>query len=404
MKGEWLRKPKTGVAAIFLHGVLSDGETCWKNDNGTYWPELLKKEKSQHNLGIYVFTYRTNIFSGTYCLSDIVDALKEHMKLDDVFACRGLIFVAHSVGGIVARKLLVERAKDFSDRGITIGLFLLASPSLGSRYAEWIKPIAKLFGHSQADAIRFSSNNTWLSDLDRQFMNLKEGRSLNLLGKELIEDTSVALESVIRTQVVEPFSAARYFGEPYKVPGCNHFSIAKPVSAEAVQHRQLLYFISVDMPKIMRDELPDGLSHPLQIERYFRTIGKYRDAYRIIQEAVHEAHRHPSRDGTELIQSLLDFYTSRCRPFFDDNAPLIASPALIKRKEDLDNAFDAIADNGDALDSGQGDRNEVFRELGNNILRLSSELYGATLEFERSRSAAKDHATEPPDNGKSIGS
>ena len=26
---------------IFVHGILSDGEKCWSNSNGTYWPDLL---------------------------------------------------------------------------------------------------------------------------------------------------------------------------------------------------------------------------------------------------------------------------------------------------------------------------------------------------------------------------
>jgi hypothetical protein len=44
-------------------------------------------------------------------------------------------------------------------------------------------------------------------------------------------------------QVVEPFSGARYFGEPYKVPGCDHFSIAKPDDNTKIQHRLLCTFI-----------------------------------------------------------------------------------------------------------------------------------------------------------------
>jgi hypothetical protein len=47
----------------------------------------------------------------------------------------------------------------------------------------------------------------------------------------------------LRTQVVEPFSAARYFGEPYKVPFSDHFSIAKPAGRTAVQHLELVHFI-----------------------------------------------------------------------------------------------------------------------------------------------------------------
>ena len=69
MKGEWIRKAKGGTSVIFIHGILSSGETCWLNENSTYWPELLKREADLKAVGIYVFTYQTGIFSGSYSLS-----------------------------------------------------------------------------------------------------------------------------------------------------------------------------------------------------------------------------------------------------------------------------------------------------------------------------------------------
>ena len=244
MKGEWERRFGNGAAVVFVHGALSSGETCWQNANGTYWPSLLEDEPTVEKVGIYVFTYATNIFSGTYRLGDVVDALKEQMRVDRVFDCRTLVFVAHSMGGLVVRKLLVERVTDFRDKHTSVGLFLVASPSLGSRYANMIRPLARFLGHSQADALRFSQNNAWLMDLDKEFSNLKEAKTIRLVGKELVEDTFIALPGLIRTQVVEPFSGAKYFGESLKVPGSNHFSIAKPDSPQAIQHQLLLRFIA----------------------------------------------------------------------------------------------------------------------------------------------------------------
>jgi hypothetical protein len=86
-------------------------------------------------------------------------------------------------------------------------------------------------------------NNVWLLDLDKEFLNLKEGATLRMKGKELVEDKFVVLPKLFGKQVVEPFSGARYFGEPYKVPGSDHFSIAKPKDKEAIQHRLLRQFI-----------------------------------------------------------------------------------------------------------------------------------------------------------------
>lgn len=279
MHGEWLRQPASGTSVVFVHGILSSGETCWQNENGNYWPELLKADKNLESLGIYIFTYQTDIFSGNYRIGDIVDALKEQMGLDKVLESNQIVFVCHSMGGIVVRKFLVERAVDLIERKISIGLFLVASPSLGSSYANWLFYLAQPLGHRQAEALRFTQSNAWLNDLDKEFQNLKESRKLNILGKELIEDKFISLgpnqldtkkisfwnlpkrlifliwsNKLLRslleffrsqaTQVVEPFSAARYFGDPIKVPTSDHSSIAKPDDARALQHRLLCKFIT----------------------------------------------------------------------------------------------------------------------------------------------------------------
>ncbi|MGI0016493.1 MAG: esterase/lipase family protein [Nitrososphaera sp.] len=207
MLGEWIRKPKNGISVVFVHGILSSGETCWRHDNGAYWPHLLRDEPELEALGIYVYTYQTGIFSGTYNLKDVVDDLKERLlTMDKVVDNHRIVFVCHSMGGIVVRKFLVERVNDLLDRNIEVGLFLVASPSMGSSYANWLKPIAELMGHSQADALRFSQNNTWLNGLDKEFQNLKESDRLKMHGKELIEDKFVILPRFWRKQVVEPFA------------------------------------------------------------------------------------------------------------------------------------------------------------------------------------------------------
>jgi hypothetical protein len=166
------------------------------------------------------------------------------MRLDDVLKSERLMFVCHSMGGIVVRKFLVERAIELIERETEIGLFLVASPSLGSDYANWLSPLARLFGHAQADVLRFVRGNYWLQDLDKEFTNLKEAGKLRIRGKELVEDKFVLLKKLLwKKQVVEPFAGAKYFGEPFKVPKSDHFSIAKPEDSNAIQHRLLCGFI-----------------------------------------------------------------------------------------------------------------------------------------------------------------
>ncbi|AUQ49034.1 Alpha/beta hydrolase family protein [Phaeobacter inhibens] len=244
MKGDWVKRGSpTAPVVVFIHGFLSSGEKCWLHASGAYWPNIVADDPELSDLGVYVFTYSTGFFSGGYRLADAVDALKEHLALDGITGSAGIVFVCHSMGGIIARRFLVSRATELIERKVQVALFLLASPSLGSDYANWLKPLARILGHSQGDALGFTRSNTWLADLDRDFLNLKEGGRLSLVGKELIEDRFIVLRRFWRKQVVEPFSGARYFGEPYKVPESDHFSIAKIENDRAVQHRQLKRFV-----------------------------------------------------------------------------------------------------------------------------------------------------------------
>ena len=261
MHGEWVRKPKDGASVVFVHGFLSTGETCWRHENGSYWPELLKNETELDRLGIYVYAYQTEVFSGSYRLGDVVDDLKERMKLDGLFDCEYIIFVCHSMGGIVVRQFLVDRQTDLIDRKIKIGLFLVASPHLGSSYANWLTPVSWMFRNAQALALRFSQHNAWLNDLAKNFRNLKEEDKLRIKGKELIEDKPIKLpiffRIFLRKQIVEPFSAAGYFKDSYKVPKSDHFSIAKPCDKDAVQHLQLCQFIK-DISEVSKGSKKTG--------------------------------------------------------------------------------------------------------------------------------------------------
>jgi hypothetical protein len=351
MKGEWKRRSENGSAVVFVHGALSSDEACWQNANGTYWPSLLEGESTVEKVGIYVFGYRTNIFSGTYRLGDVVDALKEHMRVDRVFDCRTLVFVAHSLGGLVVRKLLVEHVTDFSDKHISVGLFLVASPSLGSRYANMLQPLARFLGHSQADALRFSHNNAWLMDLDKEFANLKEAKTIRLVGKELVEAIFIALPGLIRTQVVEPFSGAKYFGESLKVPGSDHFSIAKPDSSQAIQHQLLLRFIA-EMSALEEGRLPleEELRERLEIrlrackegEVPFRTFHKLAAlfamrsgfAWNCFEAAGHGTAGRIERWLRQVILAQAKNERGQGVPIGSLHADLsIASAALIARKE-----------------------------------------------------------------------
>ncbi|MFY9261540.1 MAG: alpha/beta fold hydrolase [Gallionella sp.] len=267
MKGTWLNKPSEGrVAVIFIHGIFSSSADCWTHSNGTHWPTQLANENGFSKFGIYNFEYKTDFFSGHYSLNDVVDALKEKLALDSVSDCETLIFVCHSMGGIVARKYVVQNAAHLERTNKKIGLFLIASPSLGSNYANWLAPLAKFFKHSQARALRFQEDNIWLNGLDSDFINLKEDGHLQIKGKELVEDTFIVLPKfLVFRQVVPPFAGAKYFGDAIKIPNSDHFSIAKIENGNDTKHQLLLKFLSSYLPEEWRNaQEPDSVGISLR--------------------------------------------------------------------------------------------------------------------------------------------
>jgi pimeloyl-ACP methyl ester carboxylesterase len=224
---------------VFVHGFLSSAEGCWHKGTGPSWPMLLAE--SFPSLAICAVNYDTSVFSGHYSISDVADNLHERLAQDRILGRgRKIVFVCHSMGGLVVRRMLIQRRESYSSLGLTIGLFLVASPSLGADYADWFSPIAKFLGHTQAEAMRASEENVWLYDLHKDFRRLIEGRTITIVGRELIEARLVVLYWLwFLPRVVPAMSGATYFPDPLKIEGTDHFSIACPESPDSLQHGAL---------------------------------------------------------------------------------------------------------------------------------------------------------------------
>ena len=253
MCARWVQQTSGPAAVVFVHGVLSSGDSCWANVNGAYWPNMVAS--SAPDLSVYVTTYRTGFDSGTFSVNDASDSLFEELKLDDVSQRKLIVFVCHSMGGLVVRRMLVSKRRHFLDK--QIGLFLVASPSLGSVYADWLAPIARFFKHAQAETLRMSESNQWLSSLDQDFFSLLD--ELDISGRELVEDRSILRMGMISLkQIVSPLSGERYFREPLKIGGSDHFTIVKPADTDALQHRVLMEFLRLRLTALPRDSFHES--------------------------------------------------------------------------------------------------------------------------------------------------
>ena len=246
----WFRSSRGGSVIIFVHGVLSDFRNCWMyndKERSAYWPSLIVKDPRFRGVGVYLGGYYTSVDAGSYDLRNSADELFNGLQRKSkegelaVLSQKNLIFVCHSTGGIVVRYMLVNNYKAFVDK--TLGLVLIASPSYGSRWADWLGLLLSVYGHKVGEQLKEGS---WsLRDLDAQFKNLVNERMIpKLFGVEAYENYFILHRKWLpdRNVVVTQESAGRYFGAPVLLRNTDHFSSVKPDGFEHPAYELLVDF------------------------------------------------------------------------------------------------------------------------------------------------------------------
>lgn len=241
----WIRNPTTresGVV-IFVHGVISSSESCWSNRDKVTWPEILSQHSGSGGYGICAFSYTTSAISGTYSIDDAADALWQFIASEGIVDRSRIVFVAHSMGGIVVRSMIVDRAAELAKTEKTIGLLLVASPSTGARWATLLFPIIAAMNHSQAMLLRPAEDNAWLAALRRKFIALYQAKKLHIVGKELVEDRFVLPWLPWIPPIVRRIEGDVFFADSLRIGGSTHFSISKPKDNRSDQHVALMQFL-----------------------------------------------------------------------------------------------------------------------------------------------------------------
>ncbi|KAJ5166726.1 uncharacterized protein N7482_005507 [Penicillium canariense] len=149
--------PGANVDIVFVHGLTGNRETTW-TDTPTkiFWPEQLLPTDLP-TARILTFGYDADIIhalrvAGSNTLRDHGKGLAHDLALWRMRSRtnrRPLIFVAHSLGGLVTEQALLisrnaaqQHLKDLFE--CTAGIVFMGTPHLGSNKASWAAPLTKL--------------------------------------------------------------------------------------------------------------------------------------------------------------------------------------------------------------------------------------------------------------------
>ncbi|MEW5931591.1 MAG: alpha/beta hydrolase [Gemmatimonadota bacterium] len=220
----WYRYKDSNTVVVFVHGIFSNIRDCWHYKDSTnparsaYWPEMISRDAEFADAGIFLAGYYTAPGSRAYDIpqsaADIHDALVRRTRGQQrVIDKPNIIFVAHSTGGIVVRHLLYHNQDLF--KGKNVGLVLIASPSRGSYYANYLRMLSSMFRNQMAQQLQV--NNPYLDQLHYNFRDLlarQQDRGLLIKGIERCENHMIVVRDLWFDDklVVDPDSCAAYFG------------------------------------------------------------------------------------------------------------------------------------------------------------------------------------------------
>ncbi len=242
---------------IFVHGLGGDALSTWhpneKRDADNCWLGWLGKDRS--DLGIWSFGYAAEAteWKGTAVpLFDQASNLLDWLEIRDI-GKRPLIFITHSLGGLLVKKML-STAQNFKKQAIieqTKGIVFLATPHTGSHLANLIDNIRTL--------ARTTVSVKELKAHEPQLRELNEWYRENVRGMDIATKVYYEMQPVRGILVVDPDSANPGIErvKPVAMPTDNHISISKPKSSESQVYLGVKKFI---------EECLEPPLHPIHIE------------------------------------------------------------------------------------------------------------------------------------------
>jgi pimeloyl-ACP methyl ester carboxylesterase len=251
-QGGWYRQPLSDTVIVFVHGILSDSREAWLTAEPPcqFWPALVAQDPNVGSPAIFLGGYYSKADSGDATIKDVASQLFTNLaspagnpRLAPI-AHKNIIFVAHSLGGIVVRKMLVDYADQFADRKVSLVLF--ASPAGGSAYADLLTWLEKFYPNSLARQLR--SDSASLARINADFISLLETRRRQGMPIDVAQffesrfpKEECSLANVLEGSLCKIIAANMPAIVPADRAGnFGHLTIVKPHSADDDSHKRLL--------------------------------------------------------------------------------------------------------------------------------------------------------------------
>jgi len=237
------------AAIIFIHGIMGNAAQTFRNSHAQQgWPEMLAADKTLGQpVQVTSLAYESQPLSLSGNIHEIATRLQTRLQDKGVFENNDkVIFVAHSMGGLVAKQMLLQLSRDNPSAYEKVaGIFFLATPAGGSDLADvmaWVSVNPQFRDMSSMDFNTFlnSQEDDWNAMLRKRTELAPYPKAFCLYEKLPIGPV-----------VVVPRSRAQLSCDECPVTfDRNHVDLVKPSSATD----EVYEYVAARIRKILGDE------------------------------------------------------------------------------------------------------------------------------------------------------
>jgi pimeloyl-ACP methyl ester carboxylesterase len=147
---------------VFVHGLHGSHES-WRASDGAYWPDLVRSDPHFAYSDVEVAEYPTPASNGKMSSVQLADILWSRLKQDHVWEHHEVVFLAHSLGGILVEEMLLRHPSEASTVKFIVSY---GTPHEGSTIAR----IASIYDKDPLlNDLSDASDNAFLTQLENDW-------------------------------------------------------------------------------------------------------------------------------------------------------------------------------------------------------------------------------------------
>lgn len=153
----YLRNARQKNLLVFIHGFNSSARDAWQHASGAFWPTVFQNDGRFDAFDVYVAEYPTCTANRPNAgLPRLHTWIQDNLQMAGAFHYERIVIIAHSMGGLVTRAMLLGDAVR-QVRPKIVSVFFLGTPGLGTAKADAAAWISGRCGAEQAENLETNS-------------------------------------------------------------------------------------------------------------------------------------------------------------------------------------------------------------------------------------------------------